>query len=80
MSEMIREDLGEGKVMNRKGVGSEESAIERKDDESPFLGRFLYWTFVGKGFTIVFGTGWSKHFWMVVHAFWIASRPRVKEA
>lgn len=29
--------------MNRKGVGSEESAIERKDDESPFfLGHFLY--------------------------------------
>jgi hypothetical protein len=42
MSEMIRGDLGGGKVMNRKGVVSEESAIERKDDESLFfLSRFL---------------------------------------
>jgi hypothetical protein len=37
MSEMTREDLGEGKAMNRKGVGSAESAIERKDDESLFF-------------------------------------------
>jgi hypothetical protein len=38
MSKMIREDLGEGKVMNRKGVGSEESVpLSEKDDESPFF-------------------------------------------
>ena len=58
MSKMIREDLGEGKAMNRKGVGSEESVpLSEKDDESPFFGRFLYWTFVGQGFTIMSGTG-----------------------
>ena len=39
---MIKGGLGGGEVMNRKGVGSEESAIERKDDESPFFGCFLY--------------------------------------
>jgi hypothetical protein len=58
--------------MNRKGVGSEESAIERKDDESPFLVVSCIEPFVGKGFTIMSGTGWSKHFWMVIQAFWIA--------
>jgi hypothetical protein len=44
MSEMIREDLG------GKGVGSEESVpLSEKDDESPFFGRFLYWTFSWTG-------------------------------
>ena len=78
---LSHKDLGKRESYEQEGSRKgRKSAIERKDDESPFFGLFLYWTFVGKGFTIMSGTGWNKHFWMVVQAFWIASRLRAKDA
>jgi hypothetical protein len=44
--------------MNRKGVGSEESAIERKDDESPFFfSSFLVLNLCWKG---LHGHVWNR--------------------